>query len=410
MKRKQMIFSVLIFVGISMYAQVDENGNLLESKINERHSLKSTESIVEIPNIDFQFDSIRALTEINLPDNAEAYPWISNDGLRLYFTLETDSVDIVVMSDREHYDSAFETLQILSINSSLNDNSSPWLTDDELDIYFIIDELRNSLTSMLYHAHRNSMKDKFEEPDQVNLVGNISGYLRSPSFTMDMEKLYIYNSNSGIENILILDKVAVDEYQLVDTLNIPDGYESGPGKIGQDDLKYYISLTDIYENNALYVYCRESIEDSFDSVYYLNNEIINDSEFRNHQPSISKDGNYFVFVRSSENSWSSNDLYIAYNKSTPAGLVNIQNTDNAISIYPNPAVDYLTFDFLNSDIEEFTISIFTINGIHTESIMFTNNVHKAVISTAKYNSGVYLYKITSSDLNVGNGKFVVENY
>lgn len=319
MKRKQVIFAILFFVGISTYAQDDENGNYFQTNKKERDNLKSTKSLREIPNYDFQFDSIRPLTELNNSLQADAYPWISNNGLNLYYISEdlNDNVDKLVHSSRSNINEFFSTPQTLSINSSVNDNSSPWLTEDELDIYFIIRKTNGTMWTTLYHAERSSTNEDFSNKTIVNLLGDISGNLFSPSLTMDMEKLYIYNSNSDTQNILIFDKVVDNEYQLVDTLNIPDGYKPGPGKIGQDDLKYYLPLTDIDKNVALYVYNRESIEDSFDSVYYLNNEIINNSEFRNVLSSISKDGNYFVFVRSSDDSWSSTDLYIAYKKARP---------------------------------------------------------------------------------------------
>jgi hypothetical protein len=410
MIRKQMVFSIFIFVGISIYAQVDENGNYSKTKNSKRNNLNNKGLIKPIPDIDIHFDSIRALSELNLPLNAEAYPWISDDGLRLYYTMETDSVDMIVLSKREHIDSSFKTPQILSINSSLSDNLSQWLTRDELNIYFFIKESDNYLKSTLYHSERKSREDEFGKPSKVVLQGNISGFLWGPSFTMDMKKLYLYNSNFDMSNTLIFEKVDIDEYQLIDTLNIPDGYVSDPGKLGQNDLKYYLALTDTNGCKALHVFERESVEDDFDSVYYLNNQIINDLFFKNIQPSISNNGNFFVFTRNGWDSWAGNDLYIAYNFIPSAGFVNNLLSNTKISVYPNPTVGYLTFEISESKNEELSISIYSINGRFQESVMISKNSFRAFLPAAEYKPGVYLYEITGSGSFLGSGKFIIKKH
>src|SRR5262245_57800980 len=45
-------------------------------------------------------NEVRVLDELNKEDKADAYPWISNDGLRLYFTQAGREGDGIMVAER----------------------------------------------------------------------------------------------------------------------------------------------------------------------------------------------------------------------------------------------------------------------------------------------------------------------
>ena len=51
----------------------------------------------QITILPVEFDTIRYLTEINADNQADAYPWLSDDGLRIYFVQRPDSLPVSLM-------------------------------------------------------------------------------------------------------------------------------------------------------------------------------------------------------------------------------------------------------------------------------------------------------------------------
>lgn len=374
MKRLKITVLVIILFQISAFCQLDENGNLLIK--NKSIELKSFSSVKEKMNSTLPlqgFDSVRALIEINESNSAEAYPWISNDGLRLYFNKEGANI---CYTERISSNAPFSTPQKISINSSKYDNLSSWLTNNELEIYFFIREPNGKMTTTLYRAIRTSILDEFTNLRKIDLLGNISDYLSGPSITQDGEKLFVYNSTDNGTNILILNKTGNNEFTLSDKLKIPIGYEPGPGMLASSDLKYFLSLSDSEDHNMLYVFERNSITEDFTDIYFIDNNTINNPLYSNHQPTISSNGKCFVFTRSTADLWQSNDLYIADNESEY--IINYE-LDGGINHAANPT---------HYNIESSTITLFpaikegyTFEGWFAE-MEFSNEVSSIPLGSA----------------------------
>lgn len=407
MKKGIWITLTLLLLVCSIYGQIDQNGNLSSIGLIETDT-KSTNGENGCFDNAIEFDNVRALSEINVNNRADSYPWISNDGLRLYYTKQTDSIDIIVRSERAHPDSLFSSPIALSINSPTDRNISCWLTDDELNIYFFVQIPFNDSERTLFHASRNDILEVFDEPAQIDLIGDISGYSAAPSFTEDMEQLFIFNSSNDGQVILIFDKVNADEYLLVDNLSVPEGFEISPGQLGNDDLSYYLSLKEENGTKLLYVAERESIEADFDSIHILCNSEINDSLFQVIQPSISKDGNYFVFVKNVSNFWPGNDLFIAANDDITVANKDLTSESIDINVYPNPTIDQLTFEFKNDFSNTmFTLLVYSSNGRLVETQKIPANSQNFVLPISAYAPGFYYYKIKRQGQSVDFGKFVV---
>jgi hypothetical protein len=262
---KRAIFLVVLSLSIQLFshAQSDESGDNTHS-IYQSKNLLNPKS--DIPSISFEFDTVRALTEINEPYFADAYPWISNDGLRLYITINRDSLSKIAYSVRPHTDTLFSEPELLSINSTEYSTISPWLTADELNIYYCINNTETYNTN-IYRASRSSINESFGTPVKLTLYSLSAGFFASPSLESDLSKLYIYNTYNG-KMIYIYNRAGNDEYRLSDTLSVPEGYEAYPGKLSQDNLKYYLPLKDQGDTLKLHVMQRQSVGESFDSIYF----------------------------------------------------------------------------------------------------------------------------------------------
>lgn len=364
----------------------------------------SSSQAQEIPPIEFQFDSMRYIDELNNDTIAEAYPWISNDGLRLYYTLADEGRDVYVMAQRNNIDNLFESPTILNINSNEYESNSLWLTGDELNVFFIIEETIDDLDGQLYLAKRENIDDEFAAPVRINLTGGITDRINSPSLTQDLEQLYLTNKSGNSLNILVFEKENEYEYTIKDTLVAPDGYTPGTGHLTQNGKSFYLSLKNINYNHEIYVFTRENINSSFDSLYYLDNASINEFERENTHPYLSHDGRFFVCTKGNDNLWVNNDLFLAYRRNGTSLAISID--EFLLNVYPNPSFEIINFDFGKTVDDNISISIYSEIGLLIDQKTIIHNTSQIDFNISTYSSGIYFYKIQMTNSKIHSGKFI----
>ncbi|MBA4311745.1 MAG: hypothetical protein C0417_03850 [Chlorobiaceae bacterium] len=131
------------------------------------------------------FDSVRAIIEINSTDSADAYPWISPDGLRLYFTKGDGINDGLFVSTRNDLSEAFSAPLPLDIDFMATRNFSCWLSNDELELYFTTGELGDSVM----YSIRQNPSDMFPAPV---LIPSLSRYGFVSGISVAGDELYLY--------------------------------------------------------------------------------------------------------------------------------------------------------------------------------------------------------------------------
>jgi len=368
----------------------------------------------QIDTINFEFDVVRELSELNDPGSGEGYPWISDDGLRIYFTTYLFSVSVSVLSQKEHIDSLFSEPIALTINSDSTNNNSPWLTKDELDIYFVsgVAEILNQ--TKLYHASREDINDEFDAPVEVILNGANEGFYSSPSFTEDLEQVFIFNANgTNRDTVFHFEKSDDNEYNIVDALPTPIGYIPGPGKLSKNGLRYFLSMSNSAGfGKKMYVAEREDLDSTFDSFYFIDNEFINSSGSQNIQPSLSRNGRFMVFTRNDGQTWSANDLFIAYNYEPVSVNENELNERFIIKISPNPASDFIRFEIVNDDqsYKNLDLVIYSSDGRVIDETSFKSQNNNMYLSTTEYNSGMYFFKVKSDKGDFASGSFIMKSF
>jgi hypothetical protein len=140
---------------------------------------------------EMRFDSLRALTEINAPDKADAYPWLSPDGLRLYYT-RADVDDRIYFTERSSTDQLFQSPLPVSIPYE-GDIRSAWLTDDEKTILFTSSGaiLKSTLIA----------PQTFDTPTVVVAEDAVASFVSGPSYCNN--ELYFFKSNLS-DSIVVL--------------------------------------------------------------------------------------------------------------------------------------------------------------------------------------------------------------
>ncbi|CAN5406527.1 hypothetical protein BH09BAC1_BH09BAC1_14470 [soil metagenome] len=143
-----------------------------------------------------EYSSIRSLDEVNDPNVSDSYPWLSSDGLRIYFTKQHGSKITFFVSERSSLDANFSKPSEMGVTlPKTNNNMSCYLSSDEKEFYALSGE-------SIFYASRKSAKDKFSVPVEIANTSS-SGYLSGIAITDDASEMFVYNS-VGFRNTQII--------------------------------------------------------------------------------------------------------------------------------------------------------------------------------------------------------------
>lgn len=363
------------------------------------------------------YENTRPLNELNSNGISESYPHISGDGLTLYFTRGRIGSSNLYTTSRSSLSSVFSE-PVLLASDFPSGSYSCWLTEDELDIYYLV---YTNATSTLYTRHRTTKTNSFLS-STINTIntGTLTGFISSPSLTADKTNLYLlvstpFSSNKGL---YMLTQSSTFVYGIPNSFTAPSGYQFGSGRLNvdnQSNARFYLSLRN---NGQDYIYfispANLSSQSSLLSNYTpLQGEIGPNSlnipkPTVNIQPSLTNDRKTIVFVRNVTEFWEGNDLYIGtLNASSSPRYTDDENFSNAtlwIELFPNPSAGnfYLNYGIpINSKNTDLTI--YTIEGITIKTIHLSNSSNTIPIDISGMNPGIYICSATSD-----NGEKVVK--
>ncbi len=419
-----------------------------EKVMVERNVITYEESYPDLIYTDYEDASSRPqpkdaamqyLQEINQGGSAEAYPWMSEDGLRIYFTHD----NVIEQWDRKSLSSKFENKKVI-----VDDGSSivgQWLNPTETEIWYT-----SGSGGALYHGTRKNIKSGFENFEEIKLVTeeeNYFGFISGPSLTPDETELYIFYSGDGGDRIDIFNKEG-NQYVFSGSVAAPEG-DISPGHLTADGLSLYISI----QNNGiehLYVADREKIGDEFENF----GELFPDEEISMIQPYAIMGGSMIVFTGSYADSWGNNDLYIWSGdiveplvveeitepemiESVPVieiiqPIAEIPAIDEPVTeeeviepevevatkeipvaeeiissvlVYPNPAVTSARF-VTSEEMISGQIAIYDLSG---NLIFERNNIssNEFSVDLASVSAGMYIYSISDQHALIGQGQLNV---
>lgn len=340
-------------------------------------------------------------------DQAKAYPWLSADGLRLYYTL-CDEQSIYVAT-RESFSAWFGEGQPLELEQG--HHISCWFTDDELTAYFVVrgGESGAGLTTELNRAVRKSRDAEFSYPEIITLHGyGLRGFLSGASFTQDEQFLYLYHARVGSPKVILeFQRFSENAYCLNAELPLPFGMSAGPGQISRDNLRYYTSMEPAEGGEPLLGYYeRESLLDPFEHFVFVEEDGY--GTIMGRQPTVSANESVLVFASTQENYWADNRLQIA-RRSVLSSVVESKVDKGAfLSLRVNPGSGLLHIHFnLAVANDERTILLYNGNGEEAGRYRIPAGNAQANLDVSGLPSGAYFCQALVGTRPIGVEKFLV---
>lgn len=158
---------------------------------------------------DNDFADVRKLHEISDPMISDCYPWLSPDGLRLYFTKQKGSQVHIYEAGRTNPNEKFISTRKLDLDIPImNNNMSAMLTNDELQMFVVSD-------NEVFYTTRYTIDNEFSPVSQI-ADADVMSYINGMTMTPDMAELYIFNVN-GYKDVSILqfDNMALKDKPLM---------------------------------------------------------------------------------------------------------------------------------------------------------------------------------------------------
>ena len=340
-------------------------------------------------------------------DKARAYPWLSSDGLRLYYTMCNEQ--IVYVSSRESHAVGFGDGQPLNLEQG--HQISCWFTDDELTAYFIVrgGESGAGLTTALNRAVRKSRDAEFSYPESITLHGiGLHGFLSGASFTQDENFLYLYNARVGSPKVILeFQRTSENAYCLNAELPLPFGMSAGPGQISRDNLRYYTSMESVDGGEPLLgYYQRESLLDPFERFILLEEDGY--GTVIGHQPTVSLNDDVLVFTSSQENYWAENRLQIArqFRLSSVKELEADKGALLALHVNAGSGVLHIDFNLAVANGER-TILLYNGNGKEVGRYLIPAGTGQADLDISGLASGAYFCQALAGTRPLDMEKFLV---
>jgi hypothetical protein len=137
-------------------------------------SFAQTQADVLKPTLELK-NSIE-IKELNDEDEADCYPFITENGLSLYYTISGDK-DKIVYTTRKSIDAPFSKPKTLKLEGNDSDILSCWLPADELSIFYTVRKSNFGANTTLIRGTRSSISDDFSAFKTIKLKGELSGNL-----------------------------------------------------------------------------------------------------------------------------------------------------------------------------------------------------------------------------------------
>lgn len=383
------VFSTLLFLNCFSQTNIntpqwDASGYPLTENnvLSERapYESVSTESTV-------MYDSVRSLSEINSTGNADAFPWISPDGLRLYYTSGAYG-DQMVFTQRATVNSPFQAPVLVPLGVS---GTSYTMSSNELDVNI------TGNSTLFYTAHRATVSSPFDPPVNIKLIAPTYSSTRSASFNNAHDKLYILlGFGTGLSE---LTRTGTDTFTFTRKLRVPSGYAVGVGQLSKDELTYYLGATTPWGSKKIFQLSRATPADTFAVSSFQAVAGISDttSAIFNDHPSMSDNLEWVAFVRATQNLWTADELFLAHANMVTSVFDNSEK-ELSVSVFPNPSEGNFTITSKGNDKEK-NIQIFNSIGEMVGSEKLPKHNSSIEIDLSGKTSGIYFINVSDGQAN-----------
>lgn len=406
---KIFILIAVTILSISAYSQafiqpqnMNDGSDMTNIPVKKPSIISNSPYSDPIETTEYSYDTVRVLNEINVPNLEDVHPWISADGLRLYYTSGFYN-DQLVMAERADINSYFEIPTLLPIPYPWG--ISYWLSPDELNLYFA-----DGWGCHLYFCHRDLMNLPFSSPSALILNGiSEADYISAPSLNTEQNEIFLHVYDNDVHRILQYSNIVGWPYfDFQKALSAPPGFSMFGGQLSKDDLAYFTGAEDINGKFMLYQMTRSTPQDTFNISTFQLIEGINDTLVGNAFPSMSDSLEWVAFNRSNGD-WSETDLYLAHN-GILTSVFNPEETQIFSYAYPNPASENIYIKYKSSSAGSIIASVYSYEGILVYNDVLKPSEGIIKINTSSWNNGFYCYRLAqTADKKNGaiSGKFIV---
>jgi hypothetical protein len=350
---------------------------------------------------------------INTKNECDAYPFLSSDGLRMYFTTNRGKINHgqIFISERRSVNEPFANPRPLSVNLPDPFYSSS-LTADELTLYTAKD-------GKIYVTKRRSLKEDFSKPELVDL-GKL-GWTFAPGISPDGNELVVTTHQEGRKGeVNIVFRKTGDRFVQQEILASPEGSDAGPAQFSKDGLSIYCSREDVEgSDEKLFRYRRSNRNGSFVEVEEVAADLHKHKQCL--QPSVNGDESMMAYVISN-GAWDQDDILIvpmqgrkdpmpvlpdALTEKGSKPAVGLQPAINyaQAKVYPNPFQDHFIFELSKEPGAGTLLTLFDLNGRQLRQQRISSM--KNTISVGELPAGTYFYHVTNSEGKlIASGKVV----
>ncbi len=329
---------------------------------------------------------------INKKGVTEAYPFLSADGLRLYFTSNREGDHgRLFLSTRSSSDAAFGTPHVLSPNLP-NPFYCGTLTADERTLYLAKD-------GDIYVSKRASITGEFSPP--VEVKGLVDGWKFAPAISPDGNELVVTTTLEGStdEVNVLFRKDGMEQFQKVTVLVSPKGMNAGPAQFSKNGLTLYCSLEEAdSKKEKLFLYRRSSLNDLFLDMEEMPAELNIHSQCL--QPTVNGDETQLAYVVSN-GGWDEDDIVLVNmagrNKEILNGNLEVLQKINTskTKIYPNPFQGNVVFELNEAPAEGTRFVLYDISGHQVQQEQLTRV--RSEIRLNNVRAGSYIFHVLNRE-------------
>ena len=196
---------------ITPSVSADENTMVFVHSVNGMQ--KGNDLYVATLTEEGTYGNVTPLTAANDPNLSDSYPWLSADGLRVYFTKQFGSDIKFYITERSSTSEPFGEAKELGLTlPKVSNNMSCQLSNDESELYALSG-------NNIYYSKLDKASGKFSVP--VEIANSASGgYMSGITMTSDAKEMYVFNS-IGFRNTQILRFVNSEKTMTAPTLSVP---------------------------------------------------------------------------------------------------------------------------------------------------------------------------------------------
>ncbi len=279
-------------------------------------------SLIILLTNDAYSQSINYADSLNMRDVADAFPFISGDGLCIYYQSDRNGeAGSIFYSNRTNTKSYFKAPELLGQQFE-GDFGSPTLTSNELTIY-----VWNGKIKKLFSASRKLRTDAFGALSEVIVLTKNEFYI--PAISANGKQLVVTDYEN--EYLVFFEQNSKNQFELKYDFENKENVFKG-ARFSPNGLQLYALKKGGAKNEAddiLVVFTRKSLTEKFDAYRYVTtakNELITDVF-----ASVTNDEKTIAVTNNAYDSWAYNDILV-YETGNPVNTIDKNATRKNIAL------------------------------------------------------------------------------